>query len=490
MPRDKGDPAMTDAAVPVQPQTTCIRGASWIIGWDPVAGEHVYLRNGDVVWTGDRLIHVGGRYDGPVDVEIRGADRLVMPGLINIHCHPTQTPIFRGFVEEAGNPRLFYGARKDFRQSFLPDAEAQLASARYGLAEMLACGTTSIVDLSHAYPGWLPLLAESGLRAWAAPMYRSARWWTDTGQETKFDWSPDLGQADFHEAMEVMDAAEAHPCGRLSALVSPAQVDTCTEELLVASADLARRKGRPLHTHGAQGYPEFNQMARRNDMTSIEWLHRIGFLGKQTIIGHAVFTDEHPWVHWPHRRDLRLLAETGSSVAHCPTPFARDGTIMHHLGAYMDAGVNIAIGTDTHPQNLFEEMAMADTLARIAAGPRHTSSTARVFHACTIGAARLLGRDDIGRLSPGAKADLVLCDLSEPNMLPMRDPLRNLIYSSGGRSVRDVWVDGRAVVSAGQVMTIDYAQAARDLQDAQDRIGRAIPELDVYSPLALRVASA
>ena len=478
---------MADAAPEAHTPTTCIRRAEWIIAWDAEAGEHLYLRDGDVAWTGDRLVQVGGHYAGRVDVEIPGAARLVMPGLINIHCHPTQTPIFRGFVEEAGNPRLFYCGRKDFRQSFLPDDAAQLASARYGLAEMLSFGTTSIVDLSHAYPGWLDLLATSGLRAWAGPMYRSARWYAESGQETKYDWAPDLGEAAFAEAQEVMDAAEAHPCGRLSALVTPAQVDTCTEDLLVRSAELARRTGRPLHTHGAQGYPEFNQMARRNDRTPIEWLHEIGFLGPRTIIGHAVFTDEHPWLHWPHRRDLALLAQTGTSVAHCPTPFARDGTIMHHLGAYMDAGVNIAIGTDTHPQNLFEEMGTAETLARIAAGQRHTCTTARVFHACTIGAARLLGRDDIGRLAPGAKADLVVCDLTEPNMIPLRDPLRNLIYSSVGRCVRDVWVDGRAVVEAGEVRTIDFPAAARALQQEQDRMSAAIPGLDGFSPLALRL---
>lgn len=391
-------------------------------------------------------------------------------------------------MEEAGNPRLFYGSRHGFRQSFLPDHGAQLASARYGLAEMLAAGTTTIVDLSHAYPGWLDLLAESGLRCWAAPMFRSARWWTDTGQETKFDWAADLGEADFLEAMSVMDAAENHECGRLSALVSPAQVDTCTEELLAASATLARKTGRPLHTHGAQGYPEFNQMARRNGMTSIEWLHRIGFLGDSTIIGHAVFTDEHPWMNWPHRRDLGLLAETETSVAHCPTPFARDGTVMHHLGAYMDAGVNVAIGTDTHPQNLFEEMRMAETLARVAAGALHTCSTSRVFHAATIGAATLLGRNDLGRLTPGAKADLIVCDLTEPNMLPLRDPLRNLIYSSGGRSVRDVWIDGRQVVVEQSVLTIDWPAAAENLHIAQRRLAASIPELDEFSPLALRMS--
>ena len=464
---------------------TCIRDADWIIGWDAGNHRHVYKRGGDVAFVADRLVHVGGRFDGVADTELPGRGRLVMPGLINIHCHPSQTPIFRGFVEEYGNPRLFYSGRQAFRQSFLPDGRAQRASARYGLAEMLAAGTTSIVDLSHAYDGWLGLLAESGLRVWAAPMFRSARWWTDTGQETKYDWADDLGAAAFEEARTVMDAAEAHPSGRLSALVSPAQVDTCTPELLRESAALARATGRPLHTHAAQSYAEFNGMVRRHDMTPVAWLQSLDFLGEGTILGHAVFTDEHPWLQWPHRRDLALLAETGTAVAHCPTVFARDGTVMQSLGAYIQAGVRIAIGTDTHPQNLFEEMRMAETLARVAAGTRHTIDTAQLFHAATVEAARVLGRSDIGRLAPGAKADIVVCDVTLPPMRPLRDPLRSLVYGAADRAVRDVWVDGRQVVGDGTVLTIDFAAAAEDLEAEQARLAASLPAIDAVAPRAL-----
>jgi 5-methylthioadenosine/S-adenosylhomocysteine deaminase len=469
---------------------TCIRNAEWIIAWDAAIGSHVYLRGGDVAWQGDRLVTVGGRHQGVTHTELDGTARLVMPGLVNIHCHPTQTPFFRGMVEEFGNPRLFFSSRHRFRQSFVQDEGAQQISARYSLAEMLACGTTSIVDLSHAYSGWVDLLAESGLRAWVGAMFRSARWYTDTGQNILLDWAPDLGAAALNEARAVMDSAETHACGRLTGLVTPAQVNTCTPELLQSAAKLAHETGRTLHTHGAQSFAEFNAIARTHDCTPIEYMAKLGFLGPRTIIGHAVFTDEHPWVVWPRKADVRLLAETGTSVAHCPTVFARDGTMMHHLGAYMDAGVNIAIGTDTHPQNLFQEMQMAETVARLAAGPLHSCTSARVFHACTIGAARVLGRDDIGRLAPGAKADVVIADLDEPNMRPLRDPLRSMIYSSVGRSVRDVWVDGVQRVAAGSVLSIDMAAAATALQAAQDRTCVITPDIDSFSPLALRLSHA
>lgn len=457
---------------------TCIRRAAWVVAWDAERERHVYLNDADVAFAGGVVLQVGGHWPGVAAREIDGGGSIVLPGLVNIHCHPAQSPIFRGYVEEFGNPRLFYSSRHPFRQAFLPDADAQRASARFGLAELLAGGVTTVVDLSHAYPGWIDLLAESGIRAVAAPMFRSAAWFTRTGQETEYAWADDLGEAAFAEAAEVMEAAERHPSGRISAMVSPAQVDTCTPELLKRAAELAARTGRPLHTHAAQSYAEFAGMTRRHDMTPVEWLHGLGFLGPRTILGHAVFTDEHPWILWPRRNDVRLLAESGTAVAHCPTVFLRDGSMLHDLGRYREAGINVAIGTDTHPQNMWEEMRTAELVARAAAGARHRCDTAQVFHAATVGAARVLGRGDLGRLARGMRADVVRCTLDHPAMQPLRDPLRNLVHVAAERAVRDVWVDGRQVVRDGTVLTIDAPAAARALSAEQARIAAAVPGLD------------
>lgn len=458
--------------------TTCIRKASWLVGWDDHAGGHVYMRDGDLAFSDSVIVHVGGHYGGAVDHEADGTNLMVMPGLINIHCHPSAQAIFRGYTEEYGNPRLFFSGRNLFRQSFEPDDESQLACAMFTLAELLASGVTTIVDLSHAYPGWIDLLAQSGIRACVAPMFRSARWHTDTGQEIQYEWSADGGNAAFTEAVTVMDEADHHPCGRFTSMVSPAQVDTCTEALLRESIACAKDTGRPLHVHAAQSYAEFNGMTRRHDMTSIEWLHSIGVLSEQTVIGHAVFTDEHPWMKWPTRNDLNLLAETGTSVAHAPNVFARDGTVMHDLGRYLRAGINIGMGTDTHPHNLIEEMRWAEILARVASGTRHCMNTEDIFACATLGGARALGRRDLGRLAPGCKADIVLIDLQHPAMRPLRDPLRSLIYSAAERAIRDVYVDGLQVVEKGRVLTLDRDESARRLEEAQRREAAAVPGRD------------
>lgn len=458
--------------------TTCVREADWVVAWDAASDRHAYRRAVDVAFDETGILYLGKGYRGPVDVEIEGRERLVMPGLVNLHCHPSAQAIFRGYTEEFGNPRLFYSDRHRFRQSFEVDQDGMRSSTAFTVGEMLAGGVTTVVDLSHAYDGWLEALAATGVRAVVAPMYRSATWYTDTGQATLYEWHEDGGAAAFEEAKEVMDAAERHPSGRFSAMVSPAQVDTCTEDLLRASAELARATGRPLHVHASQSYAEFQGMTRLHALTPIAYLQRLGFLGSGTVIGHAVFTDEHPWLHWPTRTDLRALASTGTTVAHAPTVFARDGTLLHDLGRYARAGVRFGIGTDTHPHAMLEELRVAEMLARVAAGPSHAFGTAAVFHAATVGGARALGREDLGRLYPGARADVVLVDLEHPAMEPMRDPLRSLVYSAAERPITHVFVEGRQVVRDGEVLTVDRRAAARGLREAQQRSAGRVAQID------------
>jgi len=309
-------------------------------------------------------------------------------------------------------------------------------------------------------------------------MYRSARWFTPNGHQVRYEWAEDGGRAAFEAALRLADQAAGHASGRIGAMLTPSQADTCTPELLRDSAAAAAERGIRLHLHASQSVVEFAEITRRHGRTPLQWLDSLGVLGPDTIVGHAIFLDSHSWITWPGMRDLAVLAERGVTVAHCPTVFLRHGMVLEHFGRYRAAGINLGIGTDTLPHNMLEEMRTAALAARVPARDFRAASTADVFHAATIGGARALGRDDLGRLAPGAKADLVLVDLDRPAMRPLRDPLRSLIHTAAERAVRDVFVDGRQVVADGRVTTLDLAGALDRLDRARVAAEARVPDLD------------
>lgn len=475
-------------------KTTWIKGAAWVVAWDGDEGRHYYLRDADVVFAGNTITHVGKNYAGPADEVIDGWAACVMPGLIDIHSHPYGQPLHRGFSEELANPTLYMDGFYDLKVAYFPDEDGARTCFEVAVSELLLSGVTTIVAIAVPQPDWVETVAKSGVRGYIAPIFRSAQMYSKNGHEVVYEWNEPAGRKAFDEALRIVEAAMRHPSGRISGVIAPAQLDTCTPELLRDAIAVSVDKGLPFTTHAAQAIVEFLEMTRRHGKTPIQWADEIGILKPNSIIAHAIFIDEHSWVHWSTRRDLRILAESGCTVAHCPGPYARYGQTLENFGRYLRAGVNMAIGTDSHPHNLLEELRWTAILARVAGEGTFTVSTAEVFQAATVGAARALGRADIGRLAVGAKADIVLVDLDHPLMKPLRDPLRNLIYTAQDRAVRDVYVDGIKLVDNRRVKTINYPAAAERMQEVQRRAMHLVPSrdranrsLDDLSPITLPI---
>ncbi|MGB3315010.1 MAG: amidohydrolase family protein [Albidovulum sp.] len=455
-------------------RTTVIRKADWLIAWDATVGGHVYLRAGDVAFRGDRIIHVGGHFDGAADREISGENRCVMPGLINLHSHPYSSPLNKGFAtnDVAGQlgERLWVS---DFGLFQKTDSDRRLcASVAY--AEMLAGGVTTAVDISYLYEGWLEGAEASGLRLYLAPSFAGGGMEQDDASGVRYAWKEDDGRAAFAAALAVVDAASANGSGRLSGMVMPAQIDICSGALLRDSWQAAQDRKVPWQTHAAQLITEFQEITRRHGMTPIRWMQSLGVLAPGSIVAHCILLDHHSQMRsWGERGELELLADSGAAVAHNPTVFARQSALaLEDFGRYRALGIPVGIGTDTFPHNLIEEMRLAMLLARVTSARVEGASITDVFNAVTIDAAQALQRDDIGRLAVGAKADIVLLDLNHPSMLPLSDPLTSLIHQAADRAVRDVFVDGQQVVDASVVLPIDVGAASRALNKARDGMAR------------------
>jgi cytosine/adenosine deaminase-related metal-dependent hydrolase len=319
-------------------------------------------------------------------------------------------------------------------------------------------------------------------------LFDSARIVALNDHELDYRWAPDGGMADFERAVAILEEVAAHSGGRLSAMMSPMSVDACTPELLRRAYDLARDRGWPYHLHAGMAVMEFHEMVRRTGLTSLQWLKQQDLLGPTVIIGHGAILDHHSWVHWHTREDVGILADAGASVSHCPVVLSRYGVTLESFGRYRKAGINLGIGTDCHPHNMLEEMRQAAILSRVADQHMFSAMTADIFDAATVGGARALMRDDIGRLAPGAKADIVALDVTHPTMLPLYDPLRSLIFSACDRAVKDVYVGGGKVVGNGKVLTMDHRQVAEAVADIQARVVADIPNRDRKARRAEEVA--
>ncbi|WP_428925059.1 amidohydrolase family protein [Marinibacterium sp. SX1] len=448
-------------------KATLIRGIDYLLAYDAEAGTHRMMRDADMAFRGGRFVDPASLAAEDIGETIDGRGRMILPGFVDIHAHPGFETMLKGLTEEVGSLKLQMSSLYEYLFLFDTTHAGMVAATQVALSELMQSGVTTICDISTPHAGWIDTLGASGMRAIAAPMFREARWYTPNGHEVLYDWDEAAGETRMAAALAEVDAALAHPSGRLSGMICPAQIDTCSREMFEDARDAARARGLKIQTHAAQSVVEFQEIMRRHGETPIGWLDKMGMLGEDMIVGHGIFLDHNDWLGWPERRDIGLLAESGTSVAHCPTVFVRRGIALQDVGKYVREGVNVGIGTDTYPHNFIEEMRNGIYAARVSAHDVRAANVEIMIHAATLGGAKALGRDDLGRIAPGAKADFFTVDLDDPSMRPVFDPLRSLVYSAGDRPVRDVYVDGARVVKDGTALAFDMDDALTRLEAAQ-----------------------
>jgi len=183
----------------------------------------------------------------------------------------------------------------------------------------------------------------------------------------------------------------------------------------------------------------------------VERLRALGLVGPGLVSVHSVHLEE---------REIALFAKESCHVVHCPSSNLKLASGFAPVTALLDAGVNVALGTDGAASNnrldLWEEMRTAALLAKATSGRADALPAARALEMATLGGARALGLDGhIGSIEPGKQADLVAVNLDAPELSPCFDPLSHLVYAAGRQHVTHVWVAGRARVANGALLDMD-----------------------------------
>lgn len=476
---------------------TLIQGG-WIVGFQH--GHHAILRDGVVVLEDDRILHVGPRFDGTVDRTIDARGKLVSPGFVNIHAVANidiQTLTLDS--SEQG-----YAASQAYAvegRGALEFGEEQLrTSALFSLVQLLKGGSTTIVEITTMAPSRfevpraeVPILAEAasqlGARLYLSHKFRAGKRYLDQQGVAHYHWDEDAARAGLAYGREMIERYEGAENGRLRTMLFPYQFDACTPALLRDVKVMARELNVPVHMHTSQTLFEFHDSLRRYGKTPVQLLDEIEFLDGQTILTHVIYTSNHPQSGFPvgDKTDLQILADRGVHVAHCPVVYARRDRILGSFARYRELGINVPLGTDTFPQDMIEEMRWAALGCKWIDRDANRGTAREVFNAATIDGANALGRDDIGRLAPGAKADLIIVDFTRQHIGPVADPIKTLVYAANGTDVETVFVDGNLVVENGMVRGVDEGElqqtaAAAHLWQRQQFVahhprGRAMHEL-------------
>ncbi|MBW2121001.1 MAG: amidohydrolase family protein [Deltaproteobacteria bacterium] len=347
----------------------------------------------------------------------------------------------------------------------------------YSLAELLRSGTTTVVEMGPLGEDIIPLVPVFGNRVCYGQIYRSGRWYTPDGNQVLYEWYEDEGIRAMEQALRFIEEYDGACDGLVRGFLCPVQVDTCTEKLLLKSRQWAEKLDVPLSIHVSQSVVEFNEMLKRHGKTPIAWHRDIGFLQENVILGHAIIIGGTSWTNYP-AGDLDIMAESGCSVAHAPWVFSRRGIVMESFYKYQKAGINMTLGTDTCPQNMIQAMRWAAVLSKIVERNTESTTAADVFNAATLGGAKALGRRDLGRLCAGAKADIVIFSGETMNMVPLRDPVKNIVYNAETEDVETVIINGRTVLENGEVLGGNTERLNRNLQAAGEKLWSRISAHD------------
>ena len=405
----------------------------------------------------------GGQAEGaPKQVSVRDCTGcLIIPGLIQAHIHLCQT-LFRGLADDLRLEEWL--ARRIWPLEAAHTDESVYWSAMLGAAELLLGGTTAILDMEtvrHTDAAFRAL-ERIGIRAAAGKCLMDAQ---PAGAPLELVEPTDDALA---EAERLAHRWHGAAGGRLLVCFAPRFVPSCSGPLLRAASGLAERFGAQLHTHAAETMVEREMVLRTTGMEEIAYLDSVGVSGNRAALAHCV---------WVDADEITDLARRGTNVVHCPSSNLKLGSGVARVPEMLDAGCRVALGADGAPCNnrldVFAEMRLAALIQKPRLGADVLPAGA-VLELATLGGARALGlEDEIGSLAVGKRADLVVIDLREPHLAPAgRDPVSHLVYAAQASDVRDVFVDGRPVVLAHELVTAPVEEIVREAGRCADELQR------------------
>jgi 5-methylthioadenosine/S-adenosylhomocysteine deaminase len=434
--------------------TTVIRGGIVL----PMTAPGRIWDTGAILIGGERILAAGPEAEVLADPRCAGAEivdatgHVVLPGLHNCHLH---SGLLRGTAESLSLWDWLTTYVDPAHRALTPEIAAAASMQCY--AESVLAGTTSVMDMWRFMEGSAAAAARIGLRATLVP------------------YVADEAGYDYFETIEtnraLLETTRTAAAGRVRAWVGLEHLLYCTAQCFTEALALAEEYDTGIHTHSSESMWEVQESLKRWGRRPIEVMYDRGLLGGQTVIAHCVWLDD---------REIAILAETGTAVAHCPCSNMKLSSGPARVGALRAAGVTVGLGSDGEKENnnldLLEEMKFASLLQKVSTLDPTTGDPWDILAMATLDGAAALGlAEETGSLEVGKRADLITVDLRGLHTTPVlhgadSNVAAHLVFSAGGRDVRDVWVDGHRLVAGGTPLTFDVASVRADAQAAAEEL--------------------
>lgn len=429
--------------------------ARWVL---PIEPAGVVLDHHAVIIQGNRILSVLPQAEADQHFRVRETVDLprhvVLPGLINLHGHAAMT-LFRGMADDLPlmtwlNDHIWPAEGSHVSEAFIADG-TQLA-----MAEMLRTGTTLFSDMYFFPEVAAEVARDAGMRAQICfPLMEMPTPWGS---------GPDEYLA---KGRALIDAWKGDPLVHIG--IGPHAPYTVSDASLIRARELCAETESSLQIHLHETAFEVDEALRQHQERPVQRLARLGLLSGRSQYVHMTTLNE---------QDIEAVQDHGGHVIHCPESNLKLASGFCPVKALMDAGINVAIGTDGAASNndldLFGELSTAAMVAKAVSGDAAALSAHQALAMATLNGARALGLEhSLGSLVAGKQADLIAVDLSDPFTQPVWDPASHLVYSNTGRQVSHSWIAGVPQVQEGRLTRIDVPDLMLRVTDWQSRIANS-----------------
>lgn len=422
------------------------------IGLIPMSGEKAYIAKGYLIIEGQFIKEMGegsapaGEYERIID----GHDRVVLPGFVNSHTHAAMT-LLRGYADDM--PLMEWLENKIWPLEAKLGADDIYWGTMLAISEMLRSGTICFADMYFFMDAAARAVEKSGIRAVLS------RGMVGVGPENEIALS---------ESREMVEKWHGACNGRITCMLGPHAPYTCPPDYLGRVMQLGDELGVGLHIHIAETRVEFEDIKRIYGNTPVAHLDKLGLFERQVLGAHCVHLEQ---------EDIEILAAKQVGVAHNPESNMKLASGIAPVQQMLDAGITVGLGTDGASSNnnldMLQEMRSASFLQKVHLMDSTAIPAFQALQMATTNGARILGLgNEIGQLRPGYKADMIIMSLKQPNMLPVYDPISNIVYSAQAADVETVIVDGNILMEDRVIKAFDEEEVLAQAREIALRLVR------------------